>query len=218
VTDDELAERHGIKDRAGLAEALFNAGGLYHLTYGPVNVDDDASDTLDKIDKPIAELLDLLADETNRDRLSGALIRLWLEETTPCATVIKGTKEWPEWLKRAGEICDEIDRMVRQLERVRIAARAAHRPGRVGHPMTKGDVTAAYGVLAEFWRRAFGEEKFTRDWDDGKPVTPAARFLTDAIKIIDPDRPGLAAELNQLMKKDIKRFGRGRGRRGTGAK
>jgi hypothetical protein len=61
-------------------------------------------------------------------------------------------------------------------------------------------------------------DDFTRGWDyaDGRlvPISPAARFLDEVMKMIDPQRPRLPQELRRLMAETVKAIpGRRRGRK-----
>jgi len=101
------------------------------------------------------------------------------------------------------------------VDRYACLARAAHR-GR-GRPPKKHDLTLAYRLLADFWRDQEGSRNFTNDWmktaDGLAPVSPAACFLYNSLKEIDPNRPQLAKELRHLMAVTVKHLpGQRRGR------
>jgi hypothetical protein len=202
-----LAARHGIEDLAGLKEALRWARIALDLEA------DDAPDTLDEIDALAFRLLMLLDDQVNQRRIFNGL----LDEFHP--EYRERPYETP--FELIAEVGHKFDEMLRRLDAVRLVARNAHHPppGR-GRPVTQHELRSAYGWLAAFWKRTFGEDRFKQDWEETpeglEPLTDAARFLRDAMKIIDPRRPRLAQELRWLMQADIgKMRGPRQGRRGT---
>jgi hypothetical protein len=202
-----LAERHGIADRDGLRGALATATFLY----GPAC--DEGPDTLDEIEKPAIELTLLLIDDTNQRRIISALLDEYHEREH--SDDLRGFS-WhrDEAIK---EVFDNFEEMLRRLDAVRLAARRAHQKRGRGRPRNQ-DIRNAYAELADFWKRSFGEERFTQGWaktDDGLvPTSDAACFLCDAMRLIDPRRPRLAEELRALMPDDVRAIlGQRRGRK-----
>jgi hypothetical protein len=180
-----------------LKEARAQAEQAYHWAQWTQYCEDesfDRPDTLDKVEAVAWALLQLLANEPdniNRQRLLGELDRSKLDETWRC------------------------------LDAVRLAARRAHVKRRRGRPKTKADLRAAYSVLVKYWQRTTGEEP-TNGWDDEgprlEPTSPAAIFLFDELRRIDPGRERLAEQLQDIMIKTVKdspgpRRGRPRRRR-----
>jgi hypothetical protein len=182
---ESLATEHRL-DPDGLREALEWAT----LAYDGERTSDSNDDTLDRLIAPIAAIVDLLNVEVNRLRLA--------TQTCP---------DEPDW----------IDDTLCRLETLRAVAQSAHRPRGRGRPARKADLRAAYGVLAGYWRRQRGDRGFTQEWSspaDGlKPLSPAARFLADALGLIAPGRRRLPAELRDLMAGTVRALpGRRRGR------
>ncbi len=161
----------------------------------------DGPDTLDKIEEPASALLDLLANEVNRHRLIANLIR-------GCSLVTIG---------------DKFDQLLPFLEVIRSAAREAHRTPPRHRPKAKRDLAEAYRALNRHWRSIFGDREFSNTWDyvdksrPPIPTSPAACFLYDVMKLIDPTRERLAAELRDLMTETVTSLtGPRRGRRNLG--
>jgi hypothetical protein len=158
--------------------------------------DKDGADTLLELADLLGQVSELLYFQPNANRLSKALA----DDTSYGGGYVS---------------VHDFQRLVFRFEDV---ARAAHR-GRGKPPdQEKLNLTLAYRLLADFWMKQEGADKFTNDWhndpkDGLRPNTDAARFLFDALKEIDPDRPDLAKELRQLMAKSLpggKRRGRKR--------
>jgi hypothetical protein len=190
----KLTERHKI-DQATLEAIIADASCRYRaLQWGTAQGYGDR-DTLDKIEKPIAKLLQLLSNKTNQHWLA---VTLFEEGGEPALR----------------KFCEEL---LPLLENVRLAAHKAHRPRKRGHPRVREDLDCAYQFLAEWYRRLFGDENFTNGWHPMGlgPTSPAACFLYDVMNLIDPDRERLAEELCDLMADTIKHLpGARQGRRG----
>jgi hypothetical protein len=197
----EWATKHKEIDRDGLSDALlwaatyYSGGGLCE------------NDTLNEIAESAAELLKLISDRINRQRIINALVLERYSEITPRS------------LDMVGEVTAKLDEMFSMLDAVRRAARYPRRARTRGRRAEKQDLRAAYGRLAAFWKRSFGEKKFTQVWTTTKPpepLSPASYFLYAAMNLIDPSRPRLGEELRDLMQKDISEIpGPRRGRRGS---
>jgi hypothetical protein len=190
-----LARDHRITDMSLLESVVFDADQYYEvIRYAELH---GGSDTLNKIEKPISMLLDLLANEINHDCLFGELF------TAGGVAIAKKLEELPPFL-----------------ETVREAARAAHWSRRRGRPKCKSDLRVAYRSLVRGWAWLKGPEEFTSDWDYVEarliPASPAACFIYDVMKQIDPSRPRLAEELRDLMAATVAELpGPRRGRRRT---
>ena len=164
-------------------------------------------DTLDKVEEPAWKLLQLLSDELNLRRIISAL----LDTYHPAKDPLRDDRI-------VVEVADKFDEMLRRLDAVRLVARDTHQRRGRGRPVTQHGLHNAYGWLAEFYKRSFGEKQFTQGWPETTgglmPKSPASRFLYDAIRLIHPDRPRLAQELRRLMADDVKKIrGPRRGRR-----
>jgi len=167
----------------------------------------DDPDTLHKIEKPATALLKLLANEVNRHRLFVKL--LGIEDGYAPGDLVA--------------IGDKFAQLLPFLEDIRSAARKAHRTGPKHRPKAKGDLAEAYRALNRHWRSIFGDDDFTNGWDNvGQerpliPTGPAACFLYDVMKLIDPTRERLGAELRDLMTDTVASLpGPRRGRRNLG--
>jgi hypothetical protein len=197
-----LADRYGV-DGAELIRALRGAG--FFLDFEPAE-DKDHIDTKE-VRRRIAALLDLLYHDPTHLRLIRCLADHRCE-TGPDGTA---TPEIIDDEKAVGGAVDDLDRMMGLLHELREAVRPRRgRPPEYYLPLI-------YGVMASAWRRAHGDEGFTSGWgkrSEPAPTSPAAHFLCDAVEIIDPGRPKLAAELRYLMQADVQRLpGRRQGRR-----
>jgi hypothetical protein len=187
-----LAERHGIapgletSELPRLETIIHASVASYHNPGRGVDYYSEFSepDTLDQVEKAAGELSALLHNERNSRRL------------------IRGQSD--DFIAKFHELAAILDA-------VRLAAsrnHRSHRPGKRGHPVVKGDLAVAYQGLVWFWRETFGDDAFKNNWHrDPKtgltPITDAARFLYDAMKLIDPTRPRLAAELRRLMNETV---------------
>lgn len=186
--------------------------------------EDGESDSLDEFYKPIEQLLGLLSSEINLRRL---FFLLWFQnfeasgynwkiprrrkrgnqkDDDPDADKLaeKGVEDYDpdaDRLAIANLLQSELPAV---LERIRDAARELHWKRGRGNPGTQMDLRRAYDILADEWRRLKGDENFTKDWYRGAPVSLTARFLFDAMKLIDPDRAKLSAELEGLMDKTVR--------------
>jgi hypothetical protein len=182
----KLAERHKI-DQVTLDAIVADAACNYRAVQWTTAQGYDR-DTLDKVEKPAAELSRLLSDKTNHHRLAAALF-----------------EEGGELALR--KFCEE---MLPLLENVRLAARKAHRPREPGRPKMRVDLDCAYQSLVKWYRRLFGDEAFTNKWHrtDAEgliPTSDAACFLYDVMKMIDSRRLRLAEELRDLMADTVER-------------
>jgi len=185
-----LARDHRITNLALLEAAVAEADMLYDTSqyaerYG-------GPDTLDKIDKPISALLDLLANEINHHYLV-------VELSTA----------------RGVAIAEKFEELPPLLETVRAAAREAHRIR--ARPRIKNDLRSAYRGLVRFWP-SLSAEQFANVWANTgsglSPTSAAACFIYDVMKQIDPSRTRLAEELRELMANTVKESpGPRRGRR-----
>jgi hypothetical protein len=191
-------ETLGIDDRDGLTEALYSAALAYRGWRDAAGTESDpaAPDTLDKVDKPIQTVLELLSNPTNQNRLIGYLLEAAVNgERVPGDDPLR-------------EVVGGFFRTLRWLHTLRVVAPKAHRTRPRARPVEKRDLIAAYRILADFWRRACGAGEFHNVWNKVggslEPGSHAAWFLFRALRIIDPDRQGVAAELERLMRSDVK--------------
>lgn len=198
-----LAKRHKIADSAMLRRLIEDAAQCYESTRWTIAEGYDGPDTLNKVEKPASALLDLLANEVNRHRLLVNLI---------------GVKDG--YATNDLAFATKLDQLPAFLEAVRLAAREAHRTRPRKRPKSKADLTAAYAFLVKFWPAG---ATFSNTWDDTDrgsppiPTSPAAWFLYDAMKLIDPNRKRLAEELRDLMAETVTSLpGPRRGRRNLG--
>jgi hypothetical protein len=113
----ELAEKHGIADIAGLAEALNWAGLFYDGARDWEGLGEDAPDSLDKLAKPINIVLSVLDKNINQIRLIQRL-----------AGPSGADGSTPDRIERIDEISRRLHEMMEFLDEVRLAARDAHRP------------------------------------------------------------------------------------------
>jgi hypothetical protein len=200
---NKLADQHKIKDRDGLLGTLQWASIAYDAQQYPEHPE-HGKDTLDKVQKTAAKLLELLSDDVNRHRIIDAIIDHRLPDRQSAADPI-------------GEIVGKFEEMLAMLDAVRLAAASGHRHRERGRP-AKEDLRAAYDLLAGFWIDVFDQKAFTQTWqrvgEELEPTSPASWFLYEAIKIIDPRRPGLGESLQALMVKHVSQLpGERRGRR-----
>jgi hypothetical protein len=56
-----------------------------------------------------------------------------------------------------------------------------------GRPSRTRDLRAAVEALVDYWQDVTGE-RFKQNWHGGEPITPGARFVYLAMKLIDPSR------------------------------
>jgi hypothetical protein len=171
----DLAKRHGIPD---LAVAMAKAESCYH------SVCDDPSKTLDEVERLSGPLLDLLFDEVNRQRLIGLLA----DDVTDERTVANKFDESRHFLYVMAQL----------------AGGGYQKRGR-GTPRQKDDLRGAYNVLVA--RYGNDRSDFTNVWaetDELVPTSPAAQFLYDSLRLIDPHRTRLAQELRDLMGETVK--------------
>jgi len=178
----KLAKDH--KDHQTTVEAIIGETACNYraVQWATAQGYDDRSDTLDKIEKPIAELSLLLSDKINHHRLF---------------------EDGGEPALR--KFCEKLPTL---LENVRLAARKAHQTRGRGRPKARADLNGAYWSLERWYRRIFGDDKFTNVWDgpatELTPTSPAASFFFDVMTLIDPDQPRLAVELRELMANTVK--------------
>jgi hypothetical protein len=136
--------------------------------------------------KPIAVLSRLLSDKINHHLL--------------CVTLFEERGE-----PALREFCEEL---LPWLENVRQAARRAHQRRGRGRPKARTDLSGAYWSLERWYRRIFGDDKFTNVWEPSAtgltPTSPTAFFFFDVMMLIDPGRPRLAEELRELMANTVK--------------
>jgi hypothetical protein len=190
----KLAENYKI-DQTTLEVIIADAACHYHALRWSTGEGYDDRDTLDKIEKPAAELSRLLSENVNHHRLAMTLF-----------------EDGGESALR--KFCEEA---IPFLDDVRLAARKAHRSRERGRPKARGDLEGAYQSLAKWYRRLFGDVEFTSSWEasNSYPTSPAACFLYDVMTLIDPDRPHLPKELRDLMTETVSNIpGPRRGRRG----
>jgi hypothetical protein len=149
----------------------------------------DGPDTLDEVEATASALLELLDVEVNRQRIIDALLDEYHPEH-------RGRPR----CEPIDEVAHKFDEMLRRLDAVRLAARKAHQKRRRGRPAIKNDLRAAADVLIEFWKRTHGEKKFTNaEWNGLEAIGGPAKFLFDELRLIDPGRPRLAAQLKGIM-------------------
>jgi len=177
----ELAERHKI-DQYTLEAIIADASCCYRALQWRTAQGYGDRDTLDKIEKPIAELSRLLSEKVNHHWLA---VTLFEEGGEPSLRMF----------------CEEL---IPFLENVRLAAHKAHRPRERGRPKVRVDLDCAYQFLVGWYRRLFGDEAFFNKWEcsDAEGLVPtsnAACFLYDVMKMIDSKRLRLAEELRDLM-------------------
>jgi hypothetical protein len=190
VTEPDPRARYKADHSKTLAEAIYAAAHAYRVFQIRRARGYDGSDTLDKIDKPAGELIRLLNDPVNERRLFA--------------------DEGFRAIANTG-----LD-VVELLEDIRAAALRLHQPAPRGRP-PNDELDAAYRVLADWYRREYGDGKFTRGWKPTKHLlkpSRAAKFLVDAMTLIDPKRPGLDASLQGLIENTVKSIrGKRRGRK-----
>jgi hypothetical protein len=157
------------------------ARGAYH--HGPLRNRDEGPDTLLDLADLLDRVWELLWPQANANRLSAAVA----DSSDPA-------------LPFPSDFAGLLDRYAS-------LARAAHR-GR-GNPPKNANLAVAYRILADFWQEQEGG--ITNVWARDSagilvPTSPAACFLYDALRGIDPDRPRLAEELRDLMADTVKQL------------
>jgi hypothetical protein len=144
----------------------------------------DGPDTLDKVETKAWALLELLGDDVNWWRLAGELTG---DDPDPSGD-------------RAAAVAGKLYDFLRSLDAIRLAARKAHLERRRGRPGIKNDLRAAASVLIKFWQRTHSGKKFTNgEWSGLEAIGGPAKFLFDELRLIDPERPRLAAQLKGIM-------------------
>jgi hypothetical protein len=183
-----------VIDPAKRADVIRDAEYAYRYASYPSPEFGAGSDTLIELAKALDRALELLRLPANSKRLMQSII----EDRGPVPLPLVGD-------------------FVILLERYQNLALATHR-GR-GKPSQKGDLSAAYRVLAASWCQQEGDRYFTNGWattesGDLVPTSSAARFLFEALREIAPRRERLAEELRAMMADTVKRLpGARRGRR-----
>jgi hypothetical protein len=186
-----------------LEEARYQARFFYDSAQFSNDEGLDGPDTLDEVEAPAWKLELLLGDllSINHRRL------VW---------ELTGDDDDPSG-DRAVAVGEKLDEMVDFLGEVRLAARRAHVKRQRGRPGAKRDLRAAYSVLIDYWRRTHPGEDPTNGWDKEDPrvpTSPAACFLFDELRRIDPRRERLAEQLSDLLTETVAALpGRRRGRK-----
>jgi hypothetical protein len=139
-----------------------------------------ATDTLDELDETAKRLAVLLRDPVNRHRLVPALVDA---EGVHPSVAGKRVYDLARWLDLVGRV-----------------ARDAHRIRSRGQPKQE-DLYDLVSALAEYWVGEL-DRRFTSKWHTDpktgrEPVSDAARFVADVVRLVDPTR---VAELPQAMK------------------
>jgi hypothetical protein len=165
---DPIATEFKIADRDRLAAVVERVTREYEVDPKILT----ATDTLDRVAEAAERLAELLGDTVNYIRLVPAL---------------------PRRGKFLFDLCQGLDEVAR-------AARDAHRRRSRGQPKQK-DLYYLVSALAEYWEGDL-DRRFTQRWHTDpktgrEPVSDAARFVADVVRLIDPTR---VAELPQAMK------------------
>jgi hypothetical protein len=187
-----LAARYGVEEK--YLEAVVEDAAQYYRTGRLAEEWNRSTDTLNKIAKPAQMLLALLADEVNRDRLLANLFGIKDGYATNDIFAIG----------------QEFEQGLRFLETIRLAAPKAHLKRPRKRPTTKADLAAAL----RFLKRHFFDmnmDAFTNTWEETteglRPRSYAAKLIFEIMSLIDPNRPELAKELRDLMRKVIENEG-----------
>lgn len=176
---EDIAREFQIPDHGALHRAIWNA--VWTMAErGDHAPDFRSKDSLNKLAKPLGQVIALLRDPLNGNRLAMYLRGLSSEDQR--------------------SLPDDPGAMIldfgRTAETILAAAAAAHRQ----RSQTRGaladgqDIAAAAGSLIDYWTRDLGRQ-FTRDhrWvpgeqDDLEPVTPGERFIWRVVRTFAPER------------------------------
>jgi hypothetical protein len=172
---DRLVSEFDIEDRSELAEWIDEAemafiGARY---WRGTEFDDRAADSLEELNGPLGNAIELLWKDINFHRLVRAL-----------ASARKSNAETE---------CERLCDLIRDIDEIRRVARAARKQGQNRGRPKDHDLHELVTSLAKYWEGTLGR-KFTQYWhtettgkDKGsrKPISHATRFVHMVVESID---------------------------------
>jgi len=192
-----LAKKHRIDDRRELASAVYQAEAIYRDPEWyrwetlPDNLD-KLVEHIDRLERLLLETSNLMlgshAEASDIGRLADRLA-----EAEGCDREAKFGEVWDLSEHLGTELVD-------RLRRVRWAAKAGHRARSRGRPQPE-DLHQVVSALARYWVDELKQPAgFTNLWKGQQPISKAACFVTDVVKLIDSKR---VPELPTAMKRVV---------------